>query len=516
MFFTRSIRRKLVFGLALVLVMLTTLSLSGISGLLSYRNVVRDLEFSLDETPNKTDLVFSIGNLWGPLVNTHVQNRSVIAAYSGFSQRLQRARTQLDVYWQKLVNLPPTPGTRRRTLIAEQLLAEITLRLEELEADAKGLNDAQRRGPISTKMLQTILRVKATALQLPNLQEGLPQTLRVARQVYRSRILLVSITSTIVVVLFFSLIAFGYRWIFTPIRILHQGASRVAQGDFDYRVRLSTNDEMAELAESFNKMTERFQEIAGDLDRQVRERSKQLVRSERLAGVGFLAAGLAHEINNPLTAIKWTSESLVERIEPLLLRSDENDKEVVRKYLQMIGEEASRCQQITARLLDFSRGQDATRERNNLTAIVSEVVTLVSHMSKFRDRNVSFQTQDPCYLEFNGPEIKQVALNLVANALESMDRDGVLEIEILEQTDHVVVKFTDDGCGMESDVIENLFEPFFTQNKTGRGTGLGLSISHRIVSEHGGTIEVHSDGTGCGSTFYVRLPRKASREEAAA
>jgi signal transduction histidine kinase len=116
----------------------------------------------------------------------------------------------------------------------------------------------------------------------------------------------------------------------------------------------------------------------------------------------------------------------------------------------------------------------------------------------------------------NGPEIQQVVLNLVSNGLEAMDDGGTMTITITEQTDHVTLIITDDGCGMSQQVIDNLFEPFFTQRRNGRGTGLGLSITHRIVTDHGGAIQVESAGPGRGSSFRVRLPRKALKSGTAA
>jgi signal transduction histidine kinase len=308
----------------------------------------------------------------------------------------------------------------------------------------------------------------------------------------------------------------GYVWIFDPIRKLHQGARRVAQGDFKYRVELKTRDEMAELADAFNKMTSRFQEITADLDRQVQERSRQLVRSERLAGVGFLAAGVAHEINNPLSAIAMAGESLEGRVLGVLGALDPAEAGVVRQYLRMIQDESFRCKQITERLLDFARGREAVRESTDIARLISEVVAMVQYLSKYREKKIEFARTGPGYAEVNGPEIKQVILNLVANGLDAVERGGTLRIRLLEQTDHLVIEFTDDGCGMTPATIENLFEPFFTLKQSGQGTGLGLSISHRIINQHGGTIAATSPGPGLGSTFAVRLPRNSPAQSAAA
>lgn len=521
MFLTRSIRRKMVLGLALVLVMLLTLSISGISGLLSFRRVVNELDFHINQSPHPAELVADVGLLMKPLVRPVRQDRfdeAVAFQQREFLRYLAQTGDHLTDFQRKLANQPPQLNVlayhQRSTTM--QILAGIRAELWGLWKEQELLADPALHEAQVNKILRRVAELQDTARKVPDPQIGLNQTLQDARKIYRSIFLMVCLTSTVVVLLLLGLIHFGYRWIFAPIRKLHQGASRVAQGDFDYRVQLSTNDEMAELAESFNKMTARFQEIADDLDRQVQERSRQLVRSERLAGVGFLAAGVAHEINNPLSAITMATESLLDRLESGGGQPAAPDLEVFPQYLGMIQREAMRCQQITAKLLDFSRGQDATRTRNDVSAIIHEVLTLVGHMSKFRDRNVKFRHQQPCWLEINGPEIKQVVLNLVANALESVEAGGTLEIELSEQTDHVEIVFRDNGCGMTPDVIDNLFEPFFTRKKTGKGTGLGLSISNRIINDHGGRIEATSDGPGRGSCFRVHLPRIAPAVEAAA
>ena len=148
---------------------------------------------------------------------------------------------------------------------------------------------------------------------MPDFQRSVQQTLDEAQDLNRRGFWLDIGSGAIAVLFFLGLIVYGYVWVFSPLRKLHQGALRVAQGDFNYRLQFTRQDEMKELADAFNSMTSRFQEIRGDLDRQVCERIKQLIRSERLAGIGFLAAGVAHEINNPLSAIAMAAESLAER-----------------------------------------------------------------------------------------------------------------------------------------------------------------------------------------------------------
>jgi signal transduction histidine kinase len=396
------------------------------------------------------------------------------------------------------------------------MLSSIDTGLQSLEIKYQAANSPAPEAGDALMLQRELIPLMKTAYFLKDSQDGFDSKLREAQRAYRTSFVLVCVASAVVLLLFLGLVVCGYRWIFAPLQQLHQGACRVAQGDFDYRVRLNTNDEMAELADAFNQMTARFQEIADDLDRQVQERSRELIRSARLASVGFLAAGVAHEINNPLTAIKWTAESLTGRFDSILQNTDAAESSVARRYLEMIHKQAMRCQQITAKLLDFARGQQTTRTNVDITALVGEVVELVSHISHFRDRQVHFLRTEPCFVEVNASEIAQVVLNLISNALESMDAGGLLEIDVLEQTDQVVIVFRDNGCGMTAETLENLFEPFFTQKRSGQGTGLGLSISHRIVRDHGGRIEATSEGLGCGSTFRVSLPRRAVRQEAAA
>jgi signal transduction histidine kinase len=304
-----------------------------------------------------------------------------------------------------------------------------------------------------------------------------------------------------------------YDWILHPIYTLEAGVQRVAEGDFSHRITLNSGDEMQDLAAAFNEMTGRLDELYKDLARQVNERSRQLVRSERLASVGFLAAGVAHEINNPLASIAFCSEALEGRLQTLLgaLPGGE-EKETFIKYLRMIQEEAFRCKNITERLLAFSRGSERRREPTDLLALVQSVLDVMQHMPQSKGRHVGLEVNADrvpggrIVAPINAEEIKAVILNLVTNALESIDEGGKLTIRLSQRDGMAVAEFADNGCGMTQEVLENIFEPFFTRSRTGKGTGLGLTISHRIISVHGGELEAASPGPGQGSTFTMRLP----------
>jgi signal transduction histidine kinase len=290
----------------------------------------------------------------------------------------------------------------------------------------------------------------------------------------------------------------------------------VANGkDFNFRVQSNTHDELAELADAFNQMTARFQQVTADLDQQVQQRSRQLVQSERLAGVGFLAAGVAHEINNPLSAIVGAADSLEWRLSEHLDAFPPDDVRIVREYLQMMQTEAQRCRKITEKLLSFARGSESERNLYDVTAIVQEVVGMTHNIGRFRERQIVIDRLSPCYAWVNGPEIKQVVLNLVANALESTQAGGRVTVGIRDLPEQVEIAVTDNGIGMTPDVLQHIFEPFFTKKEAGKGTGLGLSISHRIVQDHGGSLEASSPGLNQGSTFRLRLPRQATETRAA-
>jgi signal transduction histidine kinase len=307
-----------------------------------------------------------------------------------------------------------------------------------------------------------------------------------------------------------------YSWVLNPIRDLEAGVGRVAEGDFRNRIELHSGDEMEDLANAFNVMLDRLRELYDDLARQVNERSRQLVRSERLASVGFLAAGVAHEINNPLASIAFCGEALEARLGELTrhLRTSNRaveEHDIFSKYLKMIQEEAFRCKTITERLLEFSRTGERKRDQTDLRGLVQSVLDVTQHLPNHRGKRITFEVPPEraggrITAWVNGEEIKSVILNLVVNALESMDEDGRLTIRLGQRDGLAELRFSDTGCGMTREVLENIFEPFFTRSRSGKGTGLGLTISHLIISQHGGEIEASSPGPNQGSTFIVRLP----------
>ena len=302
-------------------------------------------------------------------------------------------------------------------------------------------------------------------------------------------------------------------WMFAPIRELQAGVHRVHTGNFDQPIALHSGDELQELADEFNAMIARLHAVYADLARQVNERSRQLVRSERMVSVGFLAAGVAHEINNPLASILFCSEALERRLQDVLAAltagspsAPSAEAEVLARYLKMIQQEALRCKDITQKLLDFSRTGDRRKEPADLTGLIRGVLEVARHLPSSRGKGVLFEPTGYIVAPVNAQDLKSVILNLVVNSLDSMEDGGQLAITLGTAGGYAELVFADTGCGMAPDVLQNIFEPFYTKSRTGKGTGLGLFISHQIVDQHGGTITATSGGPGAGSTFTVRIP----------
>lgn len=498
-------------GLSLILIMLVILILSGIPGLDSHRNTVRDMSRDIKMMPRRANLNRSVALLFKPLLmpvsNTkeaaHLQQQE-------FAKGIQDVRNSILTFRQRYEEIPQSPNVQRRKDFINSQLYDIDQRLIRLDKMQASLGQPAKRNLILYQMIAEVGQLEVLVQQIPDSQVSMNQLLDRAHYSYKIRFWWVSGTSAFAAFLFLMLARYSYYHVYLPITKLHSGARRVANGDFGYRVDLGeTDDEMSELAEDFNKMTERLLEKSENLEQQVRMQFAQLTRSERLAGIGFLSAGVAHEINNPLSAITMASESILNSLNSASNRPSLEDCEVMQEYMKMIQIESSRCVTITRKLKEFARGGSEDERREvDLREIIQEVLSMVSHMKQYDNRKIIFDDKAPSYVLANRAEIKQVVLNLIANGLEAMEEGETLEVSIYEQIDTVTLAFKDEGCGMTSDVLEHLFDPFFTSRKSGKGTGLGMSISNRIVSDHGGTLEAASPGEGQGSTITLQLPKR--------
>ncbi len=514
----------------MLMVMLGALAISGLVGVYSYRGLVKGLRGRAEELPLASLLTRQIADLRVTLAKWPT---TVVWTDSGIS----RSETWLvrDEFEQRLLAAVMTLNNYREEVSsrteAGDALSETSFERETAESIHQTLNEIQQRLQEPDWSEDAVLRLKL-GTQLDKLQaqaESLPSRLHIQLQTLAAEVrseyhVLMAVNwfaTAAAVALLAAFLYLFYRWIMRPLTELVAGSRRVANGDFDYRIRLETRDEMAELGEAFNSMTARFQEIRDDLDNQVKERTRQVIRNEQLASVGFLAAGVAHEINNPLASIAMCAESLEGRLADLRATANENagdvdidslgeTLDVTGRYLGMIQSEAFRCKEITEKLLDFSRLGNAQRQLTDLREIVQQVIDMVGHLGKYQDRRIVFLKQgsasEPILANVVPQEIKQVILNLITNALDCLDTNGQLTISAEANGEWAELDFTDNGCGMTSETLTHLFEPFFTRKRQGQGTGLGLSISYRIITDHGGQIVASSQGPGRGAQFTVTLP----------
>jgi signal transduction histidine kinase len=502
------IRHKLLLGLGLVEGLMGLLLAGTLIGLLSYRWTMKSISSKLSELKAAEKLKETVSHL--DLLDPTQGDDQLNRLWDGIAQ----GRRDLDAYEEKLNDTIHRGRDRDDGFHERQLIEALHHCLEYLQAEVAKLPEAEG-GPAHTgegaldqyraTVHQSIMKLAETATDLRNeIDHELNDSVNDSQRPYHLSMWIVLTTSGVGGLLMMGLLRFFYGWIFHPIRDLEQGVNRVARGDFEHRIELHSGDEMEELAAAFNDMTNRLDEMYRDLAHQVNERSRQLVRSERLASVGFLAAGVAHEINNPLASIALCSEALEGRLADILTQSPK-DGEIVTKYLRVIQEESFRCKAITQRLLEFSRGE-RRRESTDLTELIQSVLDMVQHLQNGKGKEIIFEPADHLVAYVNAQEIKSVVLNLVINALDSMDEGGTLSITLRQHDRMAEIVFADTGCGMSPDILENIFEPFFTRSRTGKGTGLGLSISHREITQHGGEIEATSPGLNRGSTFTVRLP----------
>jgi two-component system NtrC family sensor kinase len=235
------------------------------------------------------------------------------------------------------------------------------------------------------------------------------------------------------------------------------------------------------------------------------EANRAVARAEKLAAIGRLAAGVVHEINNPLATISACAEALESRVrEGAFANSSAADD--LAEYLGLIRSETFRCKTITNGLLDFSRTRAAEHVPLNLAEVIASAVRLLSHQQ--RRRNIESRVEMPDELPpvYGDPgQLQQAVIALATNAIDAMPDGGVLKIASRVERGNVLVDVSDTGVGIPPENIAKIFEPFFTTKEVGQGTGLGLAVCYGILTEHGGSLDVQST-VGVGTTFTITLP----------
>ena len=285
-----------------------------------------------------------------------------------------------------------------------------------------------------------------------------------------------------------------------PIRNLEKITKKVAVGDLSESVAVEGNDEIASLAVSFNIMEEKLRIALTRLENKVielREKQSRLVEAEKLASIGILATGIAHELNNPLTSVLTFSHLMLEH----LPKEDPYYEKV-----KIMARETERARNIVRQLLSFAKETPLNTMKININRPVTEIIDSLIAQSIFKDIELTLNLSD------NLPEISadparigQVVLNILLNAVHAITPPGKIEVATRVIDNFLEIIFSDTGSGISEENITKIFDPFFTTKDLNKGTGLGLAVSYGIIKKHGGEIRVESS-VGKGSTFIVRLP----------
>jgi len=237
-----------------------------------------------------------------------------------------------------------------------------------------------------------------------------------------------------------------------------------------------------------------------------RVQEMQLIQAEKLSSIGVLAAGVAHEINNPLSSVAGYAEALLRRFKEADSLSEDQRLEDFPKYLQVIIRESYRCKGIIDSLLSFSRKTDGSVANININEILNEVLELVRYKSRYDKIEIQTRLQSDLPDVLADPTgLRQVCMNLLINAHQAINGPGLVEISTGMAKNMVMFQIKDSGCGIPKDAIDQIWDPFFTTKEVGQGNGLGLAVTYNIIKRLGGTISVESQ-VGKGSKFTVRIP----------
>jgi two-component system NtrC family sensor kinase len=326
---------------------------------------------------------------------------------------------------------------------------------------------------------------------------------------------------------FISLVAFsvGYllkRLIYVPLKDLESGAKRISAGNLGELIPVRSDDEFGRVAGTFNGMNaaldeshRAMQELVENLEAKVQARTRELLaaraevaQGEKLASIGVLSAGIAHELNNPLTGVlTFTS----------LMRKKVKDGTEDAEDLDLVIRETKRCAAIIRRLLDFAREKVPVNGFFNVNQVIEDTVRFVERPASLHQIEISTKLDTTLPQVWGDADlIKQVIMNLLVNAQQAVDKEGhiIVETRSIKAKDTpdqqgapaaVEISVRDNGCGIPQANLQRIFDPFFTSKEVGKGTGLGLSVSYGIVKAHGGKISVEST-VGEGTVFHVQLP----------
>jgi two-component system, NtrC family, sensor kinase len=318
---------------------------------------------------------------------------------------------------------------------------------------------------------------------------------------------------------------FFRKAVYRPVKELAEGTTRVASGDFGYKITPRSRDEIGRLATSFNKMTQRLKsadneikELIRTLEVKVEERTQelkmaqnQLLQSEKLASIGKLAATIAHEINNPLNGILTYTKLIERKLIDGTLAEEEIPK--FRSYLAIMERETERCSTIVRDLLDFARQREPSLKSDvNINEVVAEALNLLKNQITLQEITLEKRYGRLPSIMADPMQLRQVFVNIILNSCEAMRNGGKLAISTAfsKKEKMVKVEIADNGTGIPEADLPKIFDPFFTSKE--KGTGLGLSVVYGVINSHGGTIAVKSR-VGEGTTITITLPLAAPASE---
>ena len=296
-----------------------------------------------------------------------------------------------------------------------------------------------------------------------------------------------------------------------PLERLRDGVEAVGRGDLSQRVEVSSNDECGDLAIVFNRMVGNLQSSRAELERTLetlRATQTQLVQSEKLSGIGEFVAGVAHELNNPLTTVMGFSEML-----------HKNSTEERQKHqLDMVHKSARRCQKIVQNLLGFARQRQPERKAVDVNKLLQASAEFLDYQMRTSNVELIFTLAPNLPTTLADPhQLQQVFINILNNArqaIEAHQPSGIIRIRTALDDGVLRVVLHDNGPGIAPENITKIFNPFFTTKEVGKGTGLGLSLCYGIIRAHGGLIEIQSE-PGDGAQFIIELPANGAQAVAA-
>ena len=292
------------------------------------------------------------------------------------------------------------------------------------------------------------------------------------------------------------------RRITRPLERLSSAVRKLATGDFDVTVGIKSGDEIGELSVSFNDMASELKERESSL----KNAQEALVQSEKMAAVGTLSAGLAHEVKNPLSAVLGYAQ---------LSKRKLDQPDALKKNLDIIEAETKRCNEIIGNLMQFSRMEKGEYSDISINDVVNKSMAIVDHQLSLNDVRIESELANNIPpLPGNANQLQQVLMNLMINAQQAMGKGGgTVSLATFVSGDSATITVSDTGPGIDDEVAAKIFEPFFTTKPAGQGTGLGLSVTYGIIKDHGGDISVQRADSG-GAKFVIELPLKAEETKA--